>query len=286
MNYRKLLLSCAVLCPMLLAAILSFGAGRWSPVQGDALTNDYEQDRRRVKTLRQARDLDGLVALADEAEWKWATRDITRYAGLMLEICGSLSSDAFKDDRQYVLAHKYTKLALEKADRMPIELEVELARYLQGGPEYVTGQAKAEDWPQDRSERTRLWFHAWQRLGSKIDRSFDFSKELPPVIPPKEAGRSLPVGVAPEAIKDPKLRAEYAAALAERKQKQEASYTQRKLQKTEKEFSEALRRYVVEAYSQSPSDSAELNYYLNNFITDAQLRQSILDEVTSRTAEQ
>ncbi len=256
-----------------LAAILKSESGQ----QGDSYTSSEQQrDFGSIKALSKARDLKGLVRLANEIELKWSY-DTKAYSYMMIEICGSLASYDFKNDRQYILTHKYAKLALQRADQMPVENEVRLVQYLGGDIEYLTGQVNPEEWPQDRRERMQYWFHARRRLNSEIDRNFNVNK--PPLLNVPPAAGPYPSGIAPEGIKDPQLRARYEAAVQANKQKIERFNRQHLLHKLDEELTKNLRRFIVGAYSKPPVDLAELTYYLSTYTTDDQLRQSILDEV-------
>src|SRR3989442_10762783 len=260
-----------------IATILKSVAGQ----QLDSYTSSEQQrDFARINALSKARDLKGLVKLANEIELKWSY-DAKAYSYMMIEICSSLASYDFKNERQYILTHKYAMLALQKADQMPLENEIRLVQYLGGDAEYFTGQLKPEDWPKDRRERMQYWFHAWRRLNSEIDRNFNVNE--PPLLNVPPAG-PYPSGIAPEAIKDPQLRARYEAAIQANKQKIERFNRQHLLHKLEEEFTKNLRTFLVGAYSKPPFDLAELMYYLNTNITDDQLRQGILNEVQLKQA--
>ena len=132
-----------------IATMLKSVAGQ----QIDSYTSSEQQrDFARINALSKARDLKGLVKLANEIELKWSY-DAKAYSYMMIEICSSLASYDFKNERQYILTHKYAMLALQKADQMPLENEIRLVQYLGGDAEYFIGQLKPEDWPKDRRER-------------------------------------------------------------------------------------------------------------------------------------
>lgn len=253
-----------------------------SSQSGSPASIEQQRDFNRIKELSESRNLQGLVKLANEIELKWSY-DAKAYSYMMIEICGSLASYDFKNNKQYLLTHKYAKLALQKADQMPVENEIRLVQYLGGDIEYVTGQVKPEEWPQDRSERMKYWFHAWQRLNGEIDRNFNFNdRPLLNVTPPSGP---YPSGISPEAIKDSQLRARYEAAIQANKEKAARFNRQFLLHRLDKELTENLKRFVANAYARPPFDQTELEYYLNTYITDNGLRQSILDEVQLKRAE-
>src|SRR6266496_6665911 len=100
-----------------LAAILKSESGQ----QSDSYTSSEQQrDFGRVKALSKARDLKGLVKLANEIELRWSY-DTTAYSYMMIEICSSLASYDFKNDRQYILTHYYDELALPGVYTMSVD---------------------------------------------------------------------------------------------------------------------------------------------------------------------
>jgi hypothetical protein len=224
----------------------------------DNLMAESESTRKRILELGQAKDLKGLIKLADEIETTWPKRNIIFYAGLMITVCGELSSADFNDNQQYVLNRKYAKQALEKSEQMPIEQEVVLVAQFHVGQEYTFNLLKEENWSTDRTERSKLWCHAWQRLEKEIDKDYGVSKRFEP---------------------------NYNLPLEKRKQEQERDYNQRKLHRIYKEFSIEFERYATEAYSRKPENTSELRYYLNNCVQDSQLRESILTKVEKNLAD-
>jgi len=75
---------------------------------------------------------------------------------------------------------------------------------------------KGEKWAQIRKKDVEVRLHAWKRLVNAIDPTWDANDvPLVNVMPPLAAGPpgGVAPGVAPEAIKDPKLRAQYEAAI-------------------------------------------------------------------------
>lgn len=248
------------------------------PRQQASSSDDYRQYLQRIEALREARDLDGLVALADEVESKWSTLEAIAYARLMREVSGVLGSYDFKDDNQYVLAVKYAKLALEKGDALPVETQAELALSIQGDMEYATGRVRAEAWPQDRTEKMRYLFHTWRRLESEIDENFDPNdRPVGNITPPRASG--LPAGVVTDAVKDPKLRAEYEAAIETNRRRAKKFNKQLTLRKVRAAFSKQAEELVVEAYLKPLSDVGELRLFLESQVADKEARTRILNKV-------
>lgn len=237
---------------------------------------------RRVEALRAAGDLSGLAALADEINNKKEELGVERYADLMLAVSGTLASYDFKDDRQYALARKYAALALEHADGMPLETEIRLALYLQGDDEPRPDPAGAEEWSQERSRRARHWLHAWQRLEKEVDSRADADdRPLLSVMPPPGAHPRIP-GISPEAIKDPKLRAQYEAAIAANRRKIEHYNRQHELRQLDQLFTKRAEEYVIKLYSTPPYNLEELRQYLNSYLMDQRVRERVLVEVDKK----
>jgi hypothetical protein len=98
------------------------------------------------------------------------------------------------------------------------------------------------------------------------------------VAPP--AGTGLPAGVAPEAIKDPKLRAEYETALAANAAKSRNYNDQQWLQLNAPSFFKEAENYVVNAYKKPPPNLPQLERLLSSSIPDEQARKRIMESVT------
>lgn len=287
MSNKRFSYALIAIIALLLMTGLLLGRNALHAVKADHPSSDVGADltdyARRTATLAQAKDIEGLRQLADEVESKSATFSGAAYGDMMLNICAAFNSYDFNDDRQHGLARKYAKLALERADQFPVQTEVELVLHLQGRAEYLTGQAKAEDWPQDRSERMKYWFHAWQRLAKEIDRDVDFSKRPSQNVPPPP-GTGLPTGVSPTSIADLKLRADYEAAIEANRQKIAAFNKQWILHNLEKDFSKYAESFVIEAYSTAPFAWAELKQYADAYISDRDVSNRILTGVSVRMA--
>ncbi len=252
--------------------------------EADSGVAAQDQTRRRIQGLREARDMNGLVALADELDRQQAQFDAAQYADLMLEVSSSLASYDFKDDRQYSFAPKYAASALKNADSIPLETEIRLVLYVQGDLTALH-DTSTEEWSRERSNRARYWFHAWQRLEAEIDRGFDFNQRpLLHVMPPAGANPHIP-GISPAAIKDPKLRAEYEAAIAANNQKIENYNKQHQLKQLEQLFTTRAEAYIVSLYSTPPANTDELRQYLNTYLLDQQVRERMLSQASANILE-
>ena len=89
----------------------------------------------------------------------------------------------------------------------------------------------------------------------------------------------MPAGVSPDAIKDPKLRAEYEAAIADNSAKVRRNNDQQYLKQNSGRFYAEAERYLVSAYSRPPMGSSQLKTLLTEYVADPVVRKRILDEV-------
>jgi len=198
----------------LLATTIPFGV---TSEQSQGEKQEYSQDMARIKTVEKSfkagpvNDLKEYEKLSDEIQTKWKRQNREYYARLILEVCGPLSSGRFNEERQYDVARKYALLALAEPNQIPLEIELELTGHVM--TDMVTPRSpKGQEWAQRRKKDVEIRLHAWKRLIDAIDPNWDPNEELwsPNAV---GADMGLPSGIAPESVKDPKLRAEYEAAL-------------------------------------------------------------------------
>jgi len=93
-------------------------------------------------------------------------------------------------------------------------------------------------------------------------------------------------GIAPESIKDPKLRAEYEAALQENRQKIERHTKQYRLHDWLKSYPKSRERDIVLIYSEPPFNLEELKQYLGKYAVDEKTRARILEAVKKNMEKQ
>ena len=265
----------------------SFGVSS-GPSEAEKL--EYKQDRAGIKALEKSfkpgpvNNLTEYEKFADEILKKWNQRNKEYYARLMLEVCGPLSSGRFNDERQYDVARRYALSALSEPNEIPLEVELELTGHIM--TDTVTPRApKGQDWAERRKKDVEIRLHAWRRLVGSIDPNWD-PNDLPVInlVPPLATG--LPSGVAPEAIKDPKLRTEYEAAIEKNRQKAERYSQQYRLRMWLKRFPKRAEEYIIQAYSKPPFNVEELKRYFEKYSIDEKTPARILDAVTKNMQEQ
>ncbi|MFH1968805.1 MAG: hypothetical protein ABIJ53_00645 [Verrucomicrobiota bacterium] len=243
----------------------------------------YQQDRDRVVSLSEflspgkTNDLKTFENLADDLDKKWSDRNREYHARLLLEICEPLSSGSINDDRRYGIARKYALSALDKPDMIPLPLELELIGHVMT-PIGISNASNTNDFSQLRKEDVAIRLHAWRRLINAIDPKWDPDEFImgPNMIlsPGVQDG-----GTSPDAIKDPRLRAEYEAAIQRNRQKSERHAEQYKLQDWLKRYPKRAEKYIVQAYSQPPFNLEELRQALDIYLTDKETKARILDAV-------
>jgi hypothetical protein len=247
-------------------------------LQSRAAQEELQSDLARIEVFRRARDLDGLIITADELEEKWSRQDGELYGRLMLNI-SNIIANGFDDERIYTLSQKYAAAALAKADKFSLQLEAKLLEFIAMDIASVqTTGAGDSDWVRERSTKAKLWLHAWQRLERGIDKDFDFNDAASlNVCPPAETG--LPCGIAPEVIKDPKLRAEYEASITANNEKARRFNQQYNLRLIGEYLPKEAEQYLTRAYSKPPYNLEELKGDLDEYLTDKTLKARIVNEV-------
>jgi len=260
-------------------------------LSSQAEKQEYKEDMARIKALEKSfkpgpvNDLEEYEKFADEIQNKWRDRDKEHYARLMQEVCEPLSSGRFKGDRQYEVARKYALSVLEKSEEISIEMELELTGHVVTLM-YTPNSPKGEDFAQRRKKDVEIRLHAWKRLLGAIDPNWDPNEVI---WSPNAVGvnMGLPAGgIAPESIKDPKLRAEYEAALQENRQKIERHTKQYRLHDWLKSYPKSRERDIVLIYSEPPFNLEELKQYLGKYAVDEKTRARILEAVKKNMEKQ
>lgn len=242
------------------------------PTSGE---DPYQEDIDRLIALR-THPLDELLALANQLETKWRG-DWPKYANIIMYVCSEILNRGINDSKVREASNHFAYLALSHSTQFKWEDEALIVGVLG----YKRWTLDDRTWLRERSKKTELWLHAWQRLEKETDTTFDVNdrKNQPAmrVYPPLETG--MPAGTPPAAIKDVRLRAKYETAIADNRRKSEKLGQQMSLRLHGPSFKSRAERWLVQAYSQAPGRSAELNRYLNVYIRDIKTRRRILSEV-------
>lgn len=234
------------------------------------LTKDLEQ----LDLFLSNRDLHFIEATVHRTSAKWKERDRASFLGYMLKACSLLSSYNIGDmsDRASLLS-RYAISVLTSGD-LPISDRVQFTEFLMFDPPSI-GE---KDWKSLREQKARLWLETWHRVASSVDPTFNIDdRPLPNV--PTPLGSGVPSGGLPDSIKDPKLRADYERAIAQNSAKARRFNDQYWLLRNVTHFGEDTERYLVNAYSGSPADSAQLEGLLTEYVRENAVRARILEDV-------
>ena len=242
---------------------------------------EYQQDLERInafnKSFKQGlvNNLEEYEKFANEIQKKW-NED---YAKLMLEICKPLSSGTFESRRRFDLAREYALSALNEPNKITLDTELELIGHVMTN----TGlpfSPKEQELVQRRKKDIDIRLHAWKRLTDAVDPKWD-PNDLPKIniTPPPSTG--LPSGIAPEAIQDPKLRAEYEKAIEQNEQKAKKYSEQYELHKWLKKYPDRAEKYIIQLYSAEPYDTEELKQLLEKYKIDQEVQTRIINAVES-----
>jgi hypothetical protein len=239
------------------------------------VADQFEDDDRRLMEMR-SRPLDELLTLANQMEIKWRHIDWNQYARIMIRICSEISNRAVNDERLRRESERFARIALSHSSRFMWEYQSDLV-----GAFGSRLSSSDSVWLRERREKAELWLQTWQRLEKEFDPTFDVNdrknRPLMRVYPPDET--HLPAGTPPSAIKDPKLRAQYEAAIAENNRKSQRVNLQLPLLGHGPAFKARAEHVLAYLYSQPPFRTTELKRYLQVYIRNAAAKQRILDEV-------
>lgn len=286
---HKLVIHLLLLVPLIFTGKMTALAEDMMPLESsqaakDKSEADYQRALKRLDDISRipGGDLDEFAKIAQQMFDEWNQRDEQKYFALAGAICRILSAHDFglsAVPQQRVLARKYAKLALQKAQAMSLHTEVGLLLCLPGSTEPAESQLQLEEQAKERSQEATLWFHAWQRLNQEIDLGFDTNQRYQPYVDPPKGYENFPTPVSPNVIKDPKTRSDYEAAIAANKQKAERYVRQSELHELYKYFSPFMESYLITAYSTPPYKTEELRHLLERYNVDADRKARILKGV-------
>jgi len=281
MVVKKITMCSLVLMSAALVTNIAFGA---TPEASDIENQQYKQERTRIKALSESfkpgpvNDLKEYEKFADEILKKWKSKDPEHYAKLMLEICRPITSGRFNTDSRFNIARKYALLALSDPNKITLETELELIGHVKT-PMFGPPAPKNHEWMERRQKDVEIRLHAWKRLIDVIDPNWDPNQVL---LSPNAVGADMGIpggGMAPESVKDPKLRAEYEAALQKNRDQIERYTKQYRLRDWLNRFPKRAEEYIIRAYSKPPFDVEQLKQYLDKYIADTKTKVRILDAV-------
>ena len=250
------------------------------------LDRDKALSLRKAMAARKAVDLKTIEALGDELDRRWSGLNRECHARLLLEICEPLGSGKIKDKRAYDVARRYALSALAKPDRIPPRLELELVGYVVTPMIGVTNAMGTNEFSRARRVDAQARLHAWRRLNSALDPKWNPDERITASVMPPIGVPIAASDMSPEGIEDPKLRAEYVAAIQKKQRELEARFEQSQLHDWLKRYPESAAGYIVDLYSRPPYDPEELRQTLDAYLTGKEAKSRILDAVRKNIAAQ
>ena len=270
----RVLLGASVSLVMLLGTFTISAHGRQGSAQVQDWSPQLQADIAVLDSFLVTRDLDALEIVINRASAKWQKRGRQPFVEYMFRAGSLLSSYRLGDQsRQALLLSGYAISVLTSGD-LSLRERVQFVEFLTQDPL----AADEATWQQLREKKARLWLEAWRDIAGSMDPKFDF-EDLPvlKVRPPATTG--LPAGVAPEAINDLKLRAEYENAIAQNSAKVKRYNDQSWLKLNAPSFFKEVERYLVNAYARPPADVPELERLLTEYVDSEDVRRRVMDAV-------
>ena len=167
-----------------------------------------EEISRLIDTGLTRKDFKAIQAISSQVSSVFAGTDPNRYARLTARLAGAIDTFDMNEPSQYEYASSIAASALAKVgDDTPLVIELRLAQCLRLNPPGARGFNEAV-----RAKYVGYWVHLLQRIETYASLP---EEVIPPVdaIPRGFEGDVLFSGASPSAIKDPKRRAEYEAAV-------------------------------------------------------------------------
>jgi hypothetical protein len=216
----------------------------------------------RFELLEKATDAAEVHRMADSLVRQWRSENPEQFGRYMSQLCSAIQSGRLGDEGVRLSA-QYAALALRRAESLPLDTVEHLLRIASLYAARVRLKLPDDELAARRAENARLWLRTWQRIEeSQIDPTW-VEEEIFSVGPPDETG--LPVGVAPEAIADPILRARYEADIAENNRKIERNNQQSMVRILASAVPARAEEYLIAAYGRPPARPGELEKLLREF---------------------
>jgi hypothetical protein len=213
----------------------------------------YQSELLHIQRLRDTKNLNGLVELANSVQRKWGTgNDLAIYYGLMEDITTAISSNDFGYNaikRQNILAVKYVMITLNKGP-VPVDIAIHLLPCLL--PQIISlrvdGKVTDQQWSVFRKQYASLWLQSLELLKTRMLPNYDFTTPI-----------------AANAVSH----------------ERSIQFLLRGILQQYKPYAVQL---IVDLYTQKPSNTQELSALLNKYHADSDLIASIMAAVNKNTA--
>jgi len=168
------------------------------------------------------------------------------------------------------------KVIADRLDAFPSSRDVDAFTQIGKDIDSLTATAATHttEGKEQRRAKLELWLKAIDKVDKMIDPQFD-PHDTPQinVAPPIAAG--LRAGVAPNEIKDPKVRQEYENAIRLNAEKAERYHVQSKLLDCDKTWTEKVNVYMKTQYSSNAEDVAEIKALIDGNVANKVRRQRL-----------
>ena len=281
-----------LICMVLLTSILStvvMGASRLR--QDDPLRKEVSEDVNSIKALIKGDHIEGLEMKVDELEKKWFPENKQYYRLVIFNIAQILNNN-----KNYDLADRYTKLALDKLYALPdnekVSVENEFYLTEQINQNIVSRLKKEKEWPEKRRETAKYYFRVLERLEKSIDSEEEIKEKTSnatyPDLTKYHIGGAR--GMSPNSIKDPEIRARYEKELTEYWEAAGYMAEQRNLRMIKETDLPYLQRSIIHLYSGPEFVSKELEtdalkQDIEKYVKDEKIVSTIIEELKIRLTE-
>lgn len=246
----------------------------------DPMAIAYWECYDRLAALYAVTDLDGLLQEAERIEAEWPSRDVCHYAELMQVVCAKLNNrwDLLpngKADIASLAARALEKRKSPGGDAFPVEAEYLLLCQVQPIRDYKNRALRPESKHAERRAQLVRYLEVLRRCESLRGTAPDPNQMLLKNVPPP-AETHLPPGIAPEAIEDPALRAEYEAALRANSERARKAIDHRRLADTTERVMKGVSEFVSYAFCRTDADVAELEQLVSEYVTVEAHKRALL----------
>lgn len=270
----------ASLCLVLIAVVAHAG-------NQEAIDLQYREDYLNIIALGKAKNLDGLLRFADRLDDRRNDTSLEKYGKLIHKIFVSMANDFDETNLVEISRRSATALAFfeeEYAKEVPPE---SLDPYLNlqgwclfskygGGYYYHRRNLTDAAWVEMRHDIMTSWLKVWQRIEKSLDPNWDPKASISMSADPPNGGM---IGMSPDGIKDPALRAQYEAAIQEHAERNQWLWVQHKLHMLREQLAHGLEIIFGEMYSTPPMGHVELQGFLNIYLKDSEAKARFLKAV-------
>jgi len=145
----------------------------------------------------------------------------------------------------------------------------------------ITQKTDSIVWKEQRRAKLELWLKALGKLDRMMDPKFN-PNDVPSInIAPSSSSIAYDSGIAPSAIKDPKVRAEYEQAIKLNAEKGVWYSFQMKLRRLDKNWSSKVSVYIKSQYASDVQDIKEINALVDLQFSGSPRKEQLKEDILS-----